>query len=92
MIGRTILHYNIQKKLGEGGMGIVYLAEDTKLKRKVAIKFLPHSISFNNEEKQRFEIEAQAAASLNHPSIALIYSIEEPGEEIFIVMEYIEGK
>ena len=92
MIGRTILHYNIQKKLGEGGMGIVYLAEDTKLKRKVAIKFLPHSISVNNEEKQRFEIEAQAAASLNHPSIALIYSIEEPGEEIFIVMEYIEGK
>jgi eukaryotic-like serine/threonine-protein kinase len=62
MIGQTILHYKILEKLGEGGMGVVYLAEDTKLKREVAIKFLPHYISSNQEVKQRFEIEAQAAA------------------------------
>lgn len=97
MIGETILHYKILEKLGEGGMGIVYLAEDTKLKRKVAIKFLPHHISSNKEERQRFEIEAQAAASLNHPNIATIHAIEEAespqgGKEIFIVMEFIEGK
>lgn len=73
-------------------MGIVYLAEDTKLKRNVAIKFLPNRISINSEEKQRFEIEAQAAASLNHPNIATIHAIEEINNEIFIVMEYIEGK
>ena len=92
MIGETILHYKILEKLGEGGMGIVYKAEDNRLKREVAIKFLPHHISANKEERQRFEIEAQAAASLNHPNIATIYSIEESGEEIFIVMEYINGQ
>ncbi|MFZ0455830.1 MAG: protein kinase [Ignavibacteriaceae bacterium] len=92
MISGTILHYKIMKKLGEGGMGVVYLAEDTKLKRLVAIKFLPHQISVNDEERKRFEIEAQAAAALNHPNIATIYSIEVFGDEIFIVMEYIEGK
>ena len=91
MIGETILHYKILEKLGEGGMGVVYLAEDTKLKREVAIKFLPHHISANEEERKRFEIEAQAAASLNHPNIATIYSIENSGDEIFIVMEYIDG-
>jgi serine/threonine protein kinase/Tfp pilus assembly protein PilF len=91
MIGETILHYKILKKLGEGGMGIVYKAEDTKLKREVAIKFLPHQISANKEERQRFEIEAQAAAALNHPNIATIYAIEESDKEVFIAMEYIEG-
>ena len=97
MIGQDILHYKILDKLGQGGMGIVYLAEDTRLERKVAIKFLPHHISANTEEKERFKIEAKAAAALNHPNIATIYSIEETidhrGEsEMFIVMEYIEGK
>ena len=92
MNGETILHYKIIEKLGEGGMGVVYLAEDTKLKRQVAIKFLPHHISANEEERKRFEIEAQAAASLNHPNIATIYAIEEVNEQMFIVMEYIEGK
>ena len=91
MIGRTILHYKMLKKLGEGGMGIVYLAEDTKLERKVAIKFLPHTISTNSEDKERFKIEAKAAAALNHPSIATIYAFEEEDDDLFISMEYIEG-
>jgi len=92
MIGKTILHYKILEKLGEGGMGVVYKAEDNKLKREVAIKFLPHSISVNKEERQRFEIEAQAAAALNHPNIATIHAIEEFENEVFIVMEFIDGK
>ena len=92
MIGETILHYKIIEKLGEGGMGVVYLSEDMKLKRQVAIKFLPHQISANEEEKKRFEIEAQAAAALNHPNIATIHNIEETDKEMFIVMEYIKGK
>ena len=91
MIGETILHYKILEKLGEGGMGVVYLAEDTKLKRQVAIKFLPKQISADAEERKRFEIEAQAAAALNHPNITTIHAIEESGETIFIVMEYIDG-
>ena len=73
-------------------MGTVYLAEDTKLDRKVAIKFLPHHISDNSDERKRFEIEAQAAAALNHPNIATIYSIEHTDNHVFIVMEYIEGQ
>jgi serine/threonine protein kinase len=92
MIGQTFNHYRIIEKLGAGGMGVVYLAEDTKLKRKVAIKFLPHPISSNEEERKRFEIEAQAAASLNHPNICTIHSIEETDNNVFIVMEYIDGK
>ena len=92
MVGKIILHYKILKKLGEGGMGAVYLAEDTKLKRNVAIKFLPRHISSNKEDRKRFEIEAQAAAALNHSNIAHIYAIEETDDEIFIVMEYINGK
>ena len=91
MIGKTISHYKILEKLGEGGMGVVYKAEDTKLKREVAIKFLPSFISANKEERQRFEIEAQAAASLNHPNITTIHSIEEVDDQLFIVMEYIDG-
>ncbi|MEJ2616229.1 MAG: serine/threonine-protein kinase [Ignavibacteriaceae bacterium] len=92
MIGKQILHYKILEKLGEGGMGVVYLAYDTKLKREVAIKFLPHHISANKEDKQRFEIEAQAAAYLNHPNISIIHAIEESDGQTFFVMEYIEGK
>ena len=92
MIGETILHYKILEKLGEGGMGVVYLAEDTKLERKVAIKFLPRHIAGNSEERERFKIEAKAAAALNHPNIATIYSIEETEDQMFISMEYIEGK
>ena len=73
-------------------MGIVYLAEDTKLKRQVAIKFLPANVATSEDERKRFEIEAQAAAALNHPNIAHIYAIEESDEQLFIVKEYIEGK
>ena len=92
MVGQTILHYKILEKIGEGGMGVVYFAEDSKLERKVAIKFLPTNIIANLKEKERFKIEARAAASLNHPNISTIYSIEETTEQTFIVMEYIQGK
>ncbi|MGH7595072.1 MAG: protein kinase domain-containing protein [bacterium] len=92
MIGKTISHYRILEKLGEGGMGIVYKAEDTRLERLVAIKFLPHQITAISEERERFKIEAKAAAALNHPNIATIYAIEEIDGEIFIVMEYIAGR
>ncbi len=92
MVGTTISHYKILAKLGEGGMGVVYKAEDTKLERIVAIKFLPHHIAANVEERERFKIEAKAAAALNHPNIATIYAIEEVDSEMFIVMEFIEGK
>jgi serine/threonine protein kinase len=92
MVDKIILHYKILEKLGEGGMGVVYLAEDTRLERKVAIKFLPRHIAANAEDRQRFEIEAKAAAALNHPNIATIYAIEESDDEMFIVMEYIEGR
>ena len=91
MIGEKILHYEIKEKLGEGGMGVVYLAEDTKLKRQVAIKFLPQHIAVNSEERERFKLEAQAAAALNHPNISHIYAIEEVEDDTFIVMEYIDG-
>ena len=91
MVGSTILHYKILEKLSEGGMGVVYLAEDTKLERKVAIKSLPRHIASDSDERKRFKIEAKAAAKLNHPNIATIYAIEESGDDIFIVMEYIDG-
>lgn len=91
MIGKTVLHYQIVQKLGEGGMGVVYKAEDTRLKRPVAIKFLPRHISSNEHERERFQIEAQAAAALNHPNISTIHAIEEYDDEVFIVMEYIDG-
>ena len=92
MIDKTILHYKILKEIGHGGMGVVYKAEDTKLERIVAIKFLPRQIAVNSEERERFQIEAKAAASLNHPNIATIHAIEEVDDEIFIVMEFIEGQ
>ena len=92
MIKKTILHYKILEKLGEGGMGVVYKALDTRLNREVAIKFLPHHIAPTEEERQRFKVEAQAAAALNHPNIATIYAVEEVDGETFIVMEYIKGR
>jgi serine/threonine protein kinase/tetratricopeptide (TPR) repeat protein len=92
MLGKSILHYKIMEELGRGGMGVVYKAEDTKLKRNVAIKFLPKHISADSEERERFKIEAQSAAALSHPNIATIHAIEESADEMFIVMEYIDGK
>ena len=92
MVGKEILHYRIIEKLGEGGMGVVYLAEDTKLERKVAIKFLPRHIATKKDECERFKIEAKAAAAINHTNIAHIYAIEEADDEMFIVMEYIDGQ
>ena len=91
MMSETILHYKIIKELGRGGMGVVYLAEDTKLKRQVAIKFLPKQISADSDERKRFEIEAQAAAALNHSNITIIHAIEKDGDNVFIVMEFIDG-
>jgi len=92
MLDKTISHYKIVEKLGAGGMGVVYKAEDTSLDRMVAIKFLPRQIAASPTERKRFQIEAKAAAGLNHPNIATIYAIEEHDDEIFIVMEYIEGR
>ncbi len=92
MIGKTISHYKIQSKIGEGGMGVVYKAEDVKLGRTVAIKFLPPHLASAAENKSRFLQEAKAAAALNHPNILGIYEIDEQDDSLFIVMELIEGE
>jgi serine/threonine protein kinase/Flp pilus assembly protein TadD len=89
--GQTILHYKIIELVGQGGMGEVYKALDTKLDRFVALKFLPPQFSSPDVDKTRFIIEAKAAAALNHPNISIVHSIEEANEDTFIVMEYIEG-
>src|SRR3990170_7514716 len=91
MVGETILHYKILEKLGEGGMGTVYKAQDTKLERFVALKFLPSQLTSTSEEKERFVQEAKAASAMNHPNVCTIHSIEEYNNQLFIVMEYIEG-
>jgi serine/threonine protein kinase len=92
MIGKTVSHYKILEKLGEGGMGVVYKAHDTKLDRDVALKFLPTHLTANETEKKRFLHEAKAAAQLNHTNVCSIYEIYDEGEQPFIVMEYVEGK
>ncbi|MGA8265520.1 MAG: protein kinase [Ignavibacteriaceae bacterium] len=91
MIGQTILHYKILEKLGEGGMGEVFKAQDTKLERFVALKFLPSELTSSEDDKARFIQEAKAASAMNHPNVCTIHSIDEYNGQLFIVMEYIEG-
>jgi len=92
MIGKTISHYKILEQIGAGGMGIVYKAEDTKLKRTVALKFLPPEFSRDNEAKKRFLHEAQAAAAIEHPNICPVYEINEDDDRLFIAMSYMDGQ
>ena len=91
MIGETILHYKILEKLGEGGMGVVYKAQDTKLNRTVALKFLPDRVNQDEAAKKRFLQEAQAVAALNHSNICTIHGIEESDGSLFMIMEYVDG-
>jgi predicted Ser/Thr protein kinase len=92
MVGSCLAHYQVLELLGRGGMGEVYSAEDTRLRRKVAIKVLPAAMAAEPERRRRFEREAQAIAALNHPGIVTIYSVEHEGGVAFLTMELVEGK
>jgi Tol biopolymer transport system component/predicted Ser/Thr protein kinase len=92
MIGQTILHYRVLEQLGEGGMGVVYKAQDTRLDRFVALKFLPSQLRPTDQDKARFMQEAKAAAALSHPNVCSVLDIQEHEGRMFIVMEYVEGQ
>ena len=91
MIGRTLAHYRITAKLGEGGMGAVYLAEDERLERQVALKVLPPKLAGDSQRLERLEREAKALAAVDHPNIVTVFSVEEDDGVHFLTMSYIEG-